>query len=104
MPSAMVLLLACDSVFLCCLANTNSSLFYLLSHNHDPPLSVCKGIGHISKQYLHALKPERSKLEKKNDRSVKKFSNACKYVLKRYMSYSFVLCQFHYTINGGLAE
>lgn len=65
MPSAMVLLLACDSVFLCCLANTNSSLFYLLSHNHDPPLSVCKGIGHISKQYLHALKPEHIQNKKK---------------------------------------
>lgn len=75
------------------------------SHNHDPPLSVCKGIGHISKQYLHALKPEHiQNLKKKNDRSLKKFSNACKYVLKRYMSYSFVLCQLHNTINGGLAE
>lgn len=63
MPSAMVLL-ACDSsvVWLTLTApcDINSS-----SSSHDPQLSVCKGKGHISKQYLHALKHEHSKLEKR---------------------------------------
>lgn len=81
-----------------------SPCFISPTQNHDPRLSVCNGTGHISKQYLHALKPKHPKLERKkrNDFSVNKFSNACIYD-KRYMSYSFVLCQFHYTSNGGLA-
>lgn len=58
----------------------------------------------LNSTYMHWNQNTSKIKKKKNDRSLKKFSNACKYVLKRYMSYSFVLCQFHYTINGGLAE
>lgn len=52
-----------------------SPCFISSTQNHDPRLSVCNGMGHISKQYLHALKPKHPKLEEKKKGTISQSIN-----------------------------